>query len=88
MPRSTQTLESKILQYFQTAPLAGVTLLFGLVKEAISVRSPRKPRRKVVVEPPVVEPPAKVAKPRRRRGPNKPKVKAQPVAELDNLSER
>ena len=38
MPRSSQSPESKVLEYFKTAPLAAVQVVIGLVKEIVKGR--------------------------------------------------
>jgi hypothetical protein len=38
MPRAVESIEGKILKYFRTAPAAAVSLLLGLVKDAVRER--------------------------------------------------
>jgi hypothetical protein len=53
MPRSTRSEESRILEYFQEAPLDKANLVLGLVKEAVARRQPieNKPQAKKASRP-------------------------------------
>jgi hypothetical protein len=42
MPRTPDSFEARILTYFQTADLAAVELLFGLISAAVRTRRPAK----------------------------------------------
>ena len=42
MPRSTQSMEGKILQWFRTAPITSVWLVLELAKEAVKERQTKK----------------------------------------------
>lgn len=78
MPRSQQSMESRILEWFGTAPLAVAVLVLGLVKTSVGKRVHKGPKPAVKAKVKVKVAPA--VAPATPKAPLKPKVKRRKVA--------